>query len=75
MLKVMIFLCADIGFDVNDLSENAHDDIDGLEASATHVASLLANEPADSEFSSLIDIYAICSPFSNVRLLLLKPLM
>ncbi|KAL8488341.1 hypothetical protein ACS0TY_024570 [Phlomoides rotata] len=34
-------------FDVNDLSENAHDDIEGLEASATHVASLLANEPAD----------------------------
>ncbi|KAL8496149.1 hypothetical protein ACS0TY_020024 [Phlomoides rotata] len=32
---------------------------EGLEASATHVASLLANEPADSEFASLILIYAI----------------
>ncbi|XP_057768820.1 uncharacterized protein LOC130988868 [Salvia miltiorrhiza] len=34
-------------FDVNDLSEDANDDIHGLEASATYVASLLANEPAD----------------------------
>ncbi|XP_073034946.1 uncharacterized protein [Primulina eburnea] len=32
-------------FDVNDLSENANDDLEGLDASAAYVASLLANEP------------------------------
>ncbi|KAH0735694.1 hypothetical protein KY290_012323 [Solanum tuberosum] len=32
-------------FDVNDLSENAIDDIEGLDASAAYVASLLATEP------------------------------
>ncbi|XP_059635057.1 uncharacterized protein LOC132277265 [Cornus florida] len=34
-------------FDVKDLSENAHDDLEGLDASAAHVASLLSTEPAD----------------------------
>lgn len=67
-------MCCIIGFDVNDLSENAHDDIEGLEASATHVASLLANEPADSEFSFLIDNNAISSQFCIVRLLVAKTL-
>ncbi|KAL3839860.1 hypothetical protein ACJIZ3_024451 [Penstemon smallii] len=32
-------------FDVDDLSENVKDDIEGLDASAAYVASLLANEP------------------------------
>lgn len=40
------------GFDVNDLSENAIDDIEGLDASAAYVASLLATEPPESEFLS-----------------------
>uniref|UniRef100_A0A5B7AZQ1 Putative acyl-protein thioesterase 2 n=1 Tax=Davidia involucrata TaxID=16924 RepID=A0A5B7AZQ1_DAVIN len=34
-------------FDVNDLSENAHDDLEGLDAAAAHVASLLSTEPND----------------------------
>lgn len=34
-------------FDVKDLSENAIDDLEGLEASAAHVASLLSTEPAE----------------------------
>ncbi|XP_052199918.1 uncharacterized protein LOC127806578 isoform X2 [Diospyros lotus] len=34
-------------FDVADLSETAQDDLDGLDASAAHVASLLSTEPAD----------------------------
>ncbi|KAL3535824.1 hypothetical protein ACH5RR_004285 [Cinchona calisaya] len=34
-------------FDVNDLSENAKDDIEGLDAAAAYVASLLATEPPD----------------------------
>ncbi|CAL5443216.1 unnamed protein product [Camellia sinensis] len=34
-------------FDVNDLSENAHDDLEGLDATAAHVASLLSTEPTD----------------------------
>lgn len=38
------------GFDVNDLSENAIDDNEGLDASAAYVASLLATEPPHSKF-------------------------
>ncbi|KAK3436575.1 hypothetical protein EUGRSUZ_C01119 [Eucalyptus grandis] len=34
-------------FDVGDLSENAADDLEGLDASAAHVANLLSTEPAD----------------------------
>lgn len=52
-------LCHVTGFDVNELSEDANDDVHGLEASASYVASLLANEPADSEFSTLVDIQSL----------------
>ena len=38
------------GFDVGDLSEDAPDDLEGLDASAAHVANLLSTEPADSMF-------------------------
>jgi lysophospholipase-2 len=34
-------------FDVGELSEDAADDIEGLDAAATHVANLLSNEPSD----------------------------
>lgn len=34
-------------FDVGDLSEDAPDDLEGLDAAAAHVANLLSNEPAD----------------------------
>ncbi|KAL6533852.1 hypothetical protein OROHE_013685 [Orobanche hederae] len=34
-------------FDVQDISENAADDLQGLDASAAHVANLLSAEPAD----------------------------
>ncbi|XP_042489670.1 acyl-protein thioesterase 2-like [Macadamia integrifolia] len=34
-------------FDVGDLSEDAPDDVEGLDASAAHVANLLSTEPAD----------------------------
>ncbi|KAK9149706.1 hypothetical protein Scep_008463 [Stephania cephalantha] len=34
-------------FDVGDLSEDGPDDIEGLDASAAHVANLLSTEPAD----------------------------
>jgi lysophospholipase-2 len=37
------------GFDVGDISEDTPDDLEGLEASATHVANLLSTEPADSK--------------------------
>lgn len=37
-----------LGFDVRDLSEDAPDDVEGMEASAAHVANLLSTEPADS---------------------------
>ncbi|BBH08457.1 alpha/beta-Hydrolases superfamily protein [Prunus dulcis] len=35
-------------FDVGELSEDAPDDIEGLDASAAHVANLLSTEPDDS---------------------------
>lgn len=38
------------GFDVGDLSEDAPDDLEGLDAAALHVANLLSTEPADSKF-------------------------
>ncbi|GMJ07474.1 hypothetical protein like AT5G20060 [Hibiscus trionum] len=34
-------------FDVGDLSEDAPDDVEGLDAAAAHVANLLSTEPAD----------------------------
>ncbi|GAA0155927.1 hydrolase [Lithospermum erythrorhizon] len=34
-------------FDVSELSENGKDDVEGLDATAAYVASLLATEPAD----------------------------
>ncbi|XP_042510208.1 acyl-protein thioesterase 2-like isoform X1 [Macadamia integrifolia] len=34
-------------FDVGDLSDDAPDDVEGLDASATHFANLLSTEPAD----------------------------
>jgi lysophospholipase-2 len=39
-----------LGFDVEELSEAAPDDLEGLDASAAHVANLLSTEPADSRF-------------------------
>lgn len=38
------------GFDAQDISEDAPDDLEGLDASASHVANLLSTEPADSKF-------------------------
>ncbi|KNA22539.1 hypothetical protein SOVF_032900 isoform A [Spinacia oleracea] len=34
-------------FDVEDISENASDDLGGLDASAAHIANLLSSEPSD----------------------------
>jgi len=39
-----------IGFDVGDLSAEGPDDVEGLDASAAHIANLLSTEPADSMF-------------------------
>lgn len=36
------------GFDAGDLTEDAPDDVEGLDASAAHIANLLSTEPADS---------------------------
>ena len=38
------------GFDVGDISEDTPDDLEGLDASAAHVANLLSTEPPDSRF-------------------------
>ncbi|CAH2053612.1 unnamed protein product [Thlaspi arvense] len=35
------------GFDVGEISEDLHDDIEGLDASAAHIANLLSTEPTD----------------------------
>lgn len=34
------------GFDVTDLSGDAPDDVEGMDASAAHIANLLSSEPA-----------------------------
>ncbi|CAI0389552.1 unnamed protein product [Linum tenue] len=51
---VIMFICNELnldlmklGFDVEELSEDAPDDLEGLDAAATHVANLLSTEPAD----------------------------
>ena len=37
------------GFDVGEISEDSHDDLEGLDASASHIANLLSSEPADGK--------------------------
>lgn len=46
------------GFDVQDLSEDAPDDQEGLDATAAHVVNLLSTEPTDSRF-----LYLALCPF------------
>ncbi|GJN37327.1 hypothetical protein PR202_gb26265 [Eleusine coracana subsp. coracana] len=46
-------------FDVAELSEDAPDDIEGLDASAAHVANLLSTEPADSMLPELFSFLCI----------------
>jgi hypothetical protein len=41
-------VCNNLGFDVRDLSEDAPDDVEGMDAAAVHVANLLSTEPAGS---------------------------
>lgn len=53
MLRIML------GFDVGELSEDGPDDIEGLDASVTHIANLLSTEPADSKFFSRYLNYGI----------------
>lgn len=42
-----------LGCDVGEISEDAPDDLEGLDAAAAHVANLLSTEPADSMFTVL----------------------
>lgn len=42
--------CFVSGFDVGDISEDSPDDLEGLDAAASHVANLLSTEPADSKY-------------------------
>lgn len=44
-------MCILSGFDGGDISEDTSDDLEGLDASAAHVANLLSTEPTDSMFS------------------------
>lgn len=41
-----------LGFDVSDLSEDAHQDVESMDASAAHVLSLLSTEPPNSKFQN-----------------------
>lgn len=52
------------GFDVTDFSEDGPDDLEGLDASAAHVANLLSTEPADSKFLFSVHFYAQVNLFS-----------
>lgn len=61
-LSVLIHMhcCAHFGFagfDVADLSEDAPDDVEGMDASAAHVANLLLTEPADSMVPKLSSLF------------------
>lgn len=40
-------------FDVAEISEDSPDDLEGLDASAAHIANLLSTEPADASMYSL----------------------
>jgi hypothetical protein len=40
------------GFDVEDTSIDGRDDIEGLDASAAHIANLLSSEPSDGTNSN-----------------------
>lgn len=44
------YLFYTLGFDAGDLSEDAPDDLEGLDASAAHIANLLSTEPSDGKF-------------------------
>ncbi|RWV99115.1 hypothetical protein BHE74_00021755 [Ensete ventricosum] len=37
-----------IGFDIGEISEDGADDVDGMDASAAHIANLLSSEPPDA---------------------------
>lgn len=51
------------GFDVGEISETAPDDLEGLDASAAHVANLLSTEPANSRFLPFIVLRTLKSWF------------
>lgn len=54
-----------LGFDVGEISEDAPDDLEGLDASAAHVANLLSTEPEDS--TVLLQCFCpICVFLSNI---------
>ena len=44
----LICLACCLGFDVREFSEDGSDDVEGMDASAAHVANLLSTEPANS---------------------------
>lgn len=48
---------------MGELSEDAPDDIEGLDAAAAHVANLLSTEPADSRFSIAVISYVMVQLF------------
>ncbi|RWW02540.1 hypothetical protein GW17_00034370 [Ensete ventricosum] len=57
---LLSFACY-LGFDVTDLSEDGPDDVEGLDASAAHVANLLSTEPADSIMGAATALYSATS--------------
>ncbi|RRT58850.1 hypothetical protein B296_00004745 [Ensete ventricosum] len=59
-MHLLSFACY-LGFDVTDLSEDGPDDVEGLDASAAHVANLLSTEPADSIMGAATALYSATS--------------
>jgi hypothetical protein len=62
------------GFDVEDTSVDGRDDIEGLDASAAHVANLLSSEPSDGNYNTecaqwklIIDFMLHNQPSANVK--------
>lgn len=53
------------GFNIASMSEDACDDLEGLDASATHVANLLISEPNDGMYVfMLVTMHLIMNVFT-----------
>ncbi|KAK6912634.1 Phospholipase/carboxylesterase/thioesterase [Dillenia turbinata] len=57
-------------FDVGDILDDTTDDLEGLDASAAHVANFLSTEPSNSSFACIADISLTESSCKNPPLML-----
>ena len=60
-LTYLVAIQINSGFDVQDISEEAPDDEEGLDATVAHVVNLLSTEPTDSKFHSHVVCLSVVS--------------